>query len=206
MGKGAAWLAVLLACPIPALALAQAPASQTAKAFVAGLIAQAKADGVFVDVSTGAEPQARHLASGLVCSFINGRPGSIKLLPARAPADNVGCTMARGSGILALQVQRIPAAVDADKFMVDMVEVVHTDFPDAAPITPPAADAAPLKAAHFKAVFQGRPVYVGVSAVRVGPWMVSGHMVAPLNDAGASDRIAEAEVAAAAAQVRQAGR
>jgi hypothetical protein len=170
MGRGTAWLAVLLACPVPALAQ---PAA--ARAFVARLIAEAGAEGVFADASTPAQPQARHLASGLLCRFALGRPASIKLLPARAPADNVGCTMARGSGILALQVQRIPANVDAARFMVDMVEVVHADFPDAAPLAPPSADPPPLRARRFKATFQGRPVYVGVSAVRAGPWMVSGH-------------------------------
>lgn len=204
MGKTAAWLAALSACPIPALA--QAPASPQTRALVARLIAEAKAEGVFADVSTASEPQARHLASGLVCRFVAGRPGSIKLLPARNAADNVGCTMARGSGILALQVQRVPAGVDAGKFMIDMVEVVRSDFPGAAPIPAPAADPPSITARRFKAVFQGRPVYVGVSAVRAGPWMVSGHMVAPLSDADGADRMAEAEVASAAAQVGQAGR
>jgi hypothetical protein len=195
----AAWLAALSACASPVLA--QGPASEDvakAKAFTARLIAEAKAEGVFADATSGPAPEARHLSSGVVCRFALARPASIKLLPAAKPGDNVGCTLGRGSGVLALQVQRIPAGVDEARFLADMVQVVQADFPGAESIAAPSADApAPLKAAHFKASFQGRPVYVGVSALRSGPWMISGHMVAPLNDAAAADRLAEAEVSAA---------
>jgi hypothetical protein len=204
MRGAAACLMGLVAFVAPALAEDQASSATSdqtarARALVAGLIAEAKADKVFADASVGAEPQARHLASGVVCRFVIGQPASIKLLPGR---DNVGCTMRRGSGLLALQVQRIPAGVDADKFLTDMVEVVRVDFPGATPIAPSPSDktSSALRAAHFSAVFQGRPVYVEVCAIHAGPWMVSGHMVALRQDAEASDRITRAEVRAAAMQ------
>jgi hypothetical protein len=201
MRGAAAWVSALTALAAPTLAL-----SQTPSAVVAGLIADARAQGLFVDASTATEPQARHVASGVVCRFTAGDLAAIQLLPARAPADNVGCTMRRGTGILALEVQRIPADVDAAKFLVDMVEVVRADFPGAKPVAPPAGASPDLKIAHFNAVFEGRPVYVEVTAIHAGSWMVSAHMVAPLKDAGASDKITRAEVQAAANEALQAAR
>lgn len=193
MRAAGALLVATMALGIPALAQAETPS-----AFVAALISTAKAEGVFADASTAAEPRARHIASGVVCRFVMGKPASIQLLPGgREPADNVGCTMSRGTDILALQVQRIPAAVDAAKFLKDMVEVVRVDFPDATPVDPPAGAPA-LQAARFNAVFEGRPVYVEVGAIHAGPWMVSGHIVALRKDAETADRITREEVQAAA--------
>jgi hypothetical protein len=219
MRGGKAWLGALAALAAPAAAEAEgappAPSDRAARAFVAGLIAEARAQGVFADASLAGRPRARHLASGVACDFVPGQPASIQLLPARNRGDNVGCTMGRGAGVLALQVQRIPAGVDAGRFLADMVEAVHADFPGASALDPPRdapgdpprdpssdapGDAPALSAAAFRAVFRGLPVYVEVCAVHAGPWMVSGHMVAPLKDAEASDRVTRAEVAAAAGE------
>jgi hypothetical protein len=195
--RGAPWLVALVAFTTPALAQPASPSS-----LVAGLIADARAQGQFTDASAGSQLQARHIASGVVCRFEAGQLATIQILPGR---DNVGCTMRRGSGILALQVQRIPANVDAQKFLADMVEVVHDDFPGAKPVRAPSPDGASptLKTAHFNAMFEDRPVYVEVSAIHAGPWMVSAHMVAPLKDAAAAVAVTRAAVQDAA---RQAGR
>lgn len=199
-GLGAGFVGTV-ALAAPALALAE-PSAASPSASVLRLIAAAKAEGVFVDASAGAQARVRHLASGLVCRFDPADPSAaIAVLPSRVRGDNVGCTSRLGSGRLSLQAQRLGPSVDASRFLADMVEVVRTDFAVAEPIASPSPASGPGARAQFKAVFQGRPVYVEVSAVRVGAWMVSGRLVAPFQDAQTADRTAEAEIHAAAQEV-----
>jgi hypothetical protein len=217
MRGAAAWLAALSACASPVLAQAATIAEQTAEAKViaARKIADAKAEDVFAEASLGVSPRVRHIASGVTCG---ARPSTtITVLPAPKRGDNVGCTTPAGpggSGLFALQVQRVPEGVDADRFLADMIQVVHKDFPDAKPTDPlPSVGATtffrdlPARSdARFSATFQGKPVRVEVSAVRVGAWMISARLIARPEDADTLGSILELEFYNSAREALQASR
>jgi len=176
------------------MAQERAAPTQTAdaRAYVDGLIAKAGAADLFENVSKGAQAEARHTRSGLVCSFMAGGDArqQISIFPTPVPrGDDVACQLPSDHVGHTIYATRIPQVTSLDQAMGFSVGMIRSQYPDVKPFTGPAAEVAiqrdDLKPppAHHTARFilqaGDKQYYTRVSVAYVDGWIIKHRYTAP---------------------------
>jgi hypothetical protein len=209
--------AAALAAALAGAAHAQAPAAQTgaaeppmaeAKTEAARLIAEAKAADLFEDASTGTVPGARHLRSGLVCSFEPGaEANAIAVLDegVAARGDDVACTTQVLGVTTTLYATRYSRPVSVREAVDDAIRGIAAQFPGAreyagrtanADVDPRTPGAATRERARVEVMIEGQPALAKVDVAEVNGWIIKLRATGPLEPPLATDLFAEIAFAA----------
>jgi hypothetical protein len=223
---GAAWAS---GAAFPQIALAQSPAPvpAAARAEADRLIAAAHAEPYFVNITEGAQPLVRHVASGMVCAFEPGQAANAIHIyqSASTPGEDVGCATRRplkGGGfaddvLFATRTAQTPVLKDG---LEAMAASIRARAPDARPAqgkfgSAPALGALlgqalgqgkdpPHAAERLQITVAGQSLFTRAAAGVVRDWFISQRVTSPVADAPAADALGESEIAAAVNQVRRA--
>jgi len=217
---GAAVAALVAAVALAGGAAAQPAAAveratDAARAEAARLIAEARAGDLFEDASTGSVPGARHLRSGLVCSFEPGEQANriFVLEESVAPrGDDVACaTQVLGVTTL-LYATRYPKPVSVREAVDDAIRGVAAQFPGAreyggrtAKVDPSAPAAANRERARVEVTIEGQPALAKIDVAEVNGWIIKLRATGPLEPPLATDLFAEVAFAAVLDQMGGSG-
>lgn len=169
------------ATPPPPAPLQTPSPNAEARAWADRLIEQAGADGLFVNVSDGSRPAARHVRSGLVCRFAMAEGDRLFLFdpgPAN-PGDDVGCNTflsSHGGAWVTFYATRYRSG-DLNVYFSEALEEMRARYATMDPWTPARAstpsDGPMVRHARFIATEEGaEPVYTRLSIAQVGEWTI----------------------------------
>ena len=186
----------------PAPTRAPEPATAAAKAEAARLIDEAKAGDLFEDASTGVVPGARHLRSGLVCSFEAGAEANriFVLEEGAARGDDIACATQVLGVSTTLYATRYARPVSVDDAFDDAIRGIAASFPGAreyggkvatADVDPSTPGAAGRQRARVEIEIDGRPALAKVDVAEVGGWIIKLRATGPLEPELATDLFAE---------------
>ncbi len=205
----AAFLSLMMGQPAAqAPPRAPAPATAEARGEAARLITEARAGDLFEDASTGTVPGARHLRSGLVCSFEPGSAAnSIFVLDEGAAprGDDVACTTQVLGVTTTLYATRYARPVTVREAVDDAIRGIAAQFPGAreyagktanADVDPRTPGAATRERARVEVTIEGQPALAKVDVAEVNGWIVKLRATGPLEPAMATDLFAEVAFAA----------
>lgn len=132
-------LTLIAALAVAPMAMAQESPPPTAEQISAAraiadrLIADADAEGVFVNVTKDGIARVRHVASGMTCLFDGGSEDRIYLFPTGARGDDVGCisrddALSIDLTLYATRYQPLPAE---SAVLADAERAIRNRWPDA---------------------------------------------------------------------------
>jgi hypothetical protein len=219
-GLGLAALALVLASPAAAQAPKPAPPATAAeiaaaKAHADRIIAAAKADDLFVNVTTDGVATVRHLKSGLECGFDPGDEGaSVSVFdnPRVPRGDDIGCSGHILETVISTFVTRYPQAMTPRQVVEDSVGAIRSQFTDlkdwsgeSVSITQKtkSGEPAPTPSVTIRlaANFKGQAKFTRSSAAACGSWIVAQRVTAPAEKAMIGDLAAELELRKAIEEV-----
>ncbi len=193
------------------------PATAGARAEAARLIAEARAGDLFEDASTGVVPGARHLRSGLVCSFEAGA-GATRIFvldEGAARGDDVACATQVLGVSTTLYATRYARPVSVDEALDDAIRGIAASFPGAreyggkvatADVDPSTPGAAGRQRARLAVEIDGVPMLAKIDVAEVGGWIIKLRATGPLEPELAADLFAEIVFASVLTQLSEAQR
>lgn len=195
------FLAALAAAPMAAAQEAPAappPASAeeiaAASARADKIIADADAQGIFVNKTEGAVAQVEHIASGMRCLLGDNPANRIHIFPTAGAGiprgDDVACiTREEATDIdLTVYATRYPGGMTTDGIMSGAVSGIRQRWPDAIPYEGEIAQATvegltPPAAAAFKVRFDGQEKLTMAVGAQEGAWSFKVRVTGPYADA-----------------------
>lgn len=200
---GALWCAAaLLAAPAavaapaattPAHSPSEASATRLAAIAEADrLIAEAEAEGQFVNITQGEVPTVRHPASGLVCTFGNDYAGNQIILfdnPTVVEQD-VGCATNGTAARISLYATLYRRPKSAEAALRDSIAEVKGVYPDLRPYEGEQIDVEvegvtlpQIYITHFQMSWNGRSMYSSTQTAQHRGWIFKMRTTGPLDDA-----------------------
>jgi hypothetical protein len=191
------------------------PPTAEASAEASALIAAAGAGDYFAEDSEGEVPAARHLRSGLRCSFEpHSKFNKILVYPQSGqppiPAgDDVSCETSSVDFNVSIYATRYPFATTVDEQLGVAVSAIRQRFAKVRPYSGTAVEASTggppeHKTARFEAELDGMKYFTRASVAMVGGWTVLQRVSGPLSKADQGDVLAEIDMVATLLQLTEA--
>jgi hypothetical protein len=206
----AAGLLVLAGWALAQPATAATPAEiAAAKARADQVIAAAHAGDVFVNTTTDAVPQVRHLKSGLVCGFdLDDAKANITIYDSdkKTPrGDDVSCSNSMAEALITTYATRYPSPMTAQQVLKESADAIRQQFTDVKRWTgdgvtmteqAKAGGPKPVEATTLRlsATLKGKPVFTRSSAASCGPWIIAQRATVAPEKAMVADLAAELEL------------
>lgn len=211
---------------LAAWTLAQPAAAATpaeiaaAKARADQVIAAAHAEDVFVNATTDALPQVRHLKSGLVCGFdLDDATARIVVYDSdKIPrGDDVSCGARMAETAITTYATRYPSPMTVQQVLQESADAIRQQFADVrrwtgegVTMTEQAKAGAPrpveATTLRLSATLKGKPVFTRSSAAACGPWIIAQRATVAPDKAMVADLAAELELRHAIESVCNDGR
>lgn len=229
MRRAVFWIAVLAACPGLAWAQPAAPPASApqvnkpppatpqqiaaAKAEADRIIAASHAGRWFVNATAGAQPEARHTPSGMVCGFVIGQRNEIRIPEAAAAqGDEVSCvtTLISKDGP-PIQLTQSAVRPAAPRTVEQELQLAMAAFRQRDPAAKPAdGQFSNLRlggtqvghaALRIEMTDGGQRIYARAGAAVVGAWVVTQSLTTPVANARSADLVGELMLSVAVNQV-----
>jgi hypothetical protein len=199
------------------------PAELAAKARARAdeIIAAGRASPYVVNITDGAAPKVRHLASGMECLFgLEGEAAvTVGAGPTAAPDESVSCTLtstlASGARVLLTLTATRPERIGPLEDLLDQAAAsLKRPLSDATPASDPftsinlaagAGEAPVHRALRFQATLEGQPVFARAAVGVARGWVISEQTTAPAQAARAADMLSEVLLSVALTDVFYAG-
>jgi hypothetical protein len=179
-------LVFFAALALAPIAAAQEPAPATpeqiaaARAEADAIIARSEAGEFFENATTSETPQARHVRSGMVCSFTAGDPrNTIAMYPVVADGpprgDDVSCGAWWGPTYVSSYATRYPQQYSAEQLFAGAVQDIRSAWQNVSAVEGEVRGATiagqePPLVGVFNAERQGRPMTTVVVLRNIGEW------------------------------------
>jgi hypothetical protein len=160
-----------------ALVLAASPAYADPPASAAqGLIAEARAEGVFEAVPAERGVVVRHTRSGLVCRLRAGAANRLLIFPQAARGEDVACETRNARESITLYATRYSIEAPLDEQIRGVEAAIRQRFPDAEPVAAAMVISSDALPPHRTTQFIVRPdgvrTYTRASVAQVGQWTI----------------------------------
>lgn len=192
------FLAALAAAPMAAAQEAAPPASAEAVAAASAradkIIADAGAQGIFVNKTDGAVPQVEHIASGMRCLLGDNPSDRIYIFPTSTAGiprgDDVACITREDATDIDVTVYatRYPNGMTTEGIVANAVSGIRQRWPDAIPYEGQVASATvegltPPATAAFKIQLDGQEKLTVAVGAQEGAWSFKVRITGPYEQA-----------------------